>query len=368
MPLPKLLIANDRHRLLQVSEIMKHDRMHTEAGDVLERALFAFGRTVHSTFPHAVAAGKARLSFDRPENREFFLSCWRYIQDLSMRSTWRTVYEWAKLLFSLEPKLDPYCLGLVMDQYALRANQAEHYLKLVNTGLLKFQSEMLWCVSYSVALCHLRLSHHDEARSTLHNAIEKDRFTAHQLCKALDIEPLPASLWGHHEAPDPKTNLLSTMYTTRAKDLWNTPDAKSLLGSVAKDIPKCSTPQMSDKLIAQVTVEAARHVYLTENDAFMRLLSQCELESNAEPGDRTRQDPFPPKTEERSYDPRPAGGSSNSGVFAPGVAGLGRVPNEEMRRLMDELMRMQMGHGRAQEEEAEEREDEGDFDDEFEGH
>ena len=79
-----------------------------------------------------MAAGKARLSFERPENREFFLAGWRYIQDLSMRSTWRTVYEWAKLIFGLAPERDPYALRFVLDQYALRANQAEDWLKLLD--------------------------------------------------------------------------------------------------------------------------------------------------------------------------------------------------------------------------------------------
>jgi hypothetical protein len=335
--------------------------MHTEAGDALERALFAFGRTVHSTFPHAVAAGKARLSFDRPENREFFLACWRYIQDLSMRSTWRTVYEWAKLVLSLQPKLDPYCIGLVIDQYALRANQAEHYLKLYETGIFMLQASHLWDVQYSVALCHMRLSSPEQARSTLRNAIERDRYTAHQLCKLLEIEPLPASLWAHHEAPDAKAALFSGMYTTRAKDLWNTSDAKSLLETVAKEVRK-SAP-LTSSMMPPVTVEAARHVYLTENDAFMRLLAQCQMEKSAEPGDRPTQDPFPPQTEERSYDSRPAGGSSG---VAPGITALGRVPNEQLRALMDELARMQMG-GEREGADRDGDEEGGDFDDDFEG-
>jgi tetratricopeptide (TPR) repeat protein len=327
---------------------MKHDRMHTEAGDVLERALFAFGRAVHSTFANAIAAGKAHLSFNRPENREFFLACWRYIQDLSMRSTWRTAYEWMKLLFSLEPNLDPYCLSLIMDQYALRANQAEHYLKLFETGIFKFQSENLWHMLYSIALCHLRLSRHEDARSTLRNAIEHDRYTGHQLCKLLDISPVPASLWGHHEAPDSKIQLFSGMYTARAKDLWNSPEAKSLLESSAKELPK-SAPLVSTTT-PWVTVEAARHVYLTENDGFMRLLAQCQVENGAEAGDRPTQDPFPPESEIRSYDPRP---SRNLGGVASGITALGRVPNEQMRMLMEELARMQMDGGRWEDEDSE---------------
>ena len=94
--------------LLQVSEIAKQDRENAMAGDLLERALFSFGRAVHSTFAKTLAEGKARLDFRRPENREFWLAGWRYMQNLTMRATWRTVYEWENLLLSLIPENDPY--------------------------------------------------------------------------------------------------------------------------------------------------------------------------------------------------------------------------------------------------------------------
>ncbi|KIW05119.1 uncharacterized protein PV09_03675 [Verruconis gallopava] len=338
-----LLEHNPYHiaTLLQVSEIMKHDRMHTEAGDMLERALFAFGRTVHSTFTAAVAAGKARLSFDRPENREFYLACWRYIQDLSMRSTWRTVYEWAKMLLCLGLPDDPYFITLVIDQYALRANQAQHYLELYRTGIFGQPSDYQWSLPYSVALCLSRLSRHEEAKAALLEAMERDRYTAHQLFKMVEIEPIPPSLWPHHEAPDPNTKLYSTMYTMRAKDLWNNTEAKSLLQNVAKELSKVGASTMVTQA-PSLTVEAARHVYLTENDAFMRLLADSETydDIHLDPGDRPTQDPFPPLSEIRTYDPRPIGG--RPGMLGPGIEALGRLPDGEIRRALQALAGMRI--------------------------
>ena len=116
--------------LLQVSEIAKQERDHTTAGDLLERALFSFGRAVHSSFASNLAQGKVRLDFRRPENREFWLAVNRYVVNLSMRATWRTVFEWAKLLLSLDPAGDPYRICLVIDQYALRARQPQQFLDL----------------------------------------------------------------------------------------------------------------------------------------------------------------------------------------------------------------------------------------------
>jgi hypothetical protein len=338
-----LLQQNPYHiaTLLQVSEIMKHDRQHTEAGDLLERALFAFGRTVHSSFGAAMSAGKARLSFSRPENREFFLAGWRYIQDLGMRSTWRTVFEWAKLVYGLEPEEDPYALELVMDQYALRANQAEQYLSLRRAEFFTFH--MLEAFApLSEGLCQLRLGSLEAAKALVRDGLLTSRYTGRTLCSLLEIEPIPPALWAHHEAANENEALLSNMYTTRAKDLWNTPEAKELLRSVATALPK-STPS-NPIAESPLSLSIARHVYLTENSTFLRLLASCTLEGGADPGDageRPMQDPFPPVDEVRSYDLR-LSGSVGRGGYAPGIEGLGRMPREQMERLMEELARMQM--------------------------
>ncbi|KAF2417659.1 DUF654-domain-containing protein, partial [Tothia fuscella] len=236
-----LLHHNPYHiaTLLQVSEIYKHERSHTESGDLLERALFTFGRTVHSTFAHNLSLGKARLDFNRPENREFYLTIWKYIQHLSMRGTWRTVFEWTKLLLSLSPEKDPYRMSMVLDQYALRANQAKAYLDLLDTKYLSDDNKIgsKWRISehidFSKSLCYLATSPTGKSRETLLKAIETHPWLAHRLFKELDLDPIPASLWSFHEAPSPRHKLLTEVYVSRAKDLWKTPEAKSLLQSVA---------------------------------------------------------------------------------------------------------------------------------------
>ena len=90
-----LLQHNPYHisTLLQCSEIFHHQRDFAIARDLLERALFSLGRSLHSSFQQKLAGGAARLSFRRPENREFFLCVWRYIKNLSQSGTWRTAEE-----------------------------------------------------------------------------------------------------------------------------------------------------------------------------------------------------------------------------------------------------------------------------------
>jgi hypothetical protein len=337
--------------LLQISEIAKHEGSHAEAGDMLEKALFSFGRAVHSTFAHNLAQGKARLDFNRPENREFYLAIWRYIQNLTMRSTWRTVYEWAKMLLSTSPDLDPYRMELVLDQYALRARQPQHYLDLLDTKYFDGQWHAEH-IPWSVSLAYLQTEQPEKAREELLEAIQSQPWLCVRLYKDLDLEPIPPALWSYHEPPTPRHILFVEMYCSRAKELWNTPEAKSLLVSVAT----MAKPAVEEaKWQANTTIAEARHVHLTQNDKFVRLLAGCARTSAKKSVEDTDQfyaenlgrspntDPFPPSNNILSYNPAPPAGLH--GVVVPGLENLGPVHGAELRRLMQEIGRLQVGPG-----------------------
>lgn len=347
-----LLQQNPYHTatLLQVSEIMKHQGQHAEAGDLIERVLFSYGRAVHSTFSHSLSQGKARLSFRHPENREFFLSTWRYIQNITMRSTWRTVYEWSKLLLSLSPEEDPYALKLLLDQYALRAQQGQHYLDFLNEDVLGWKKEEPWHahISYSLALSYLQVSKMEEAREQLAAAIHDSPHLANALLRSLDLD-IPPAIWSYHEPSSPREALFTTLYVTRAKDLWLAPEASSLLISIAKEASELSKASHDD-IVRQAE---ARHIHLTENDAFLRLLSACDIQGlgpSASPGPRPNVDPFPPHDNIESYDPHPAGhysgggqgiGARNLAHVAPGLEAVGNLPREQLEALIREIQGIQ---------------------------
>ena len=156
--------------ILQVSEIAKQQGDHSVSGDLLERALFSFGRSVHSSFANALAEGKARLDFRRPENREFWLAGWRYIGNLGQRGTWRTAYEWGKLLLAMDPQIDPYCVKMVVDQLAIRGGQAEHLLKLSSLAHDKTWNNLL-NIQISFGLAKFKLKESDESRASLRIAV-----------------------------------------------------------------------------------------------------------------------------------------------------------------------------------------------------
>ncbi|KAK5746441.1 hypothetical protein LTR17_000821 [Elasticomyces elasticus] len=251
-----------------VSEIAKQERDFTTSGDLLERALFSFGRAVHSTFSKNLAAGTARLDFRRPENREFWLASWRYMLNLSMRGTWRTVYEWAKLLLSLSPEEDPYALWLVLDQYALRSRQDLDFLNLSRNPAMRAIHGDSPNVQLSQGLAEFKAGNKGKGRQALFTAVGRFPWVVARLMHELGVDA-PPGVWGK-EARSEREKLYSELYATRAKDVWNTPENTALLVEIAAAVPADVEGAEIDD--AQISDAEARHVLLSETPALIALL------------------------------------------------------------------------------------------------
>lgn len=317
-----LLQHNPYHisTLLQVSEIAKQERDHSTSGDLLERALFSFGRAVHSTFNKNLAEGKARLDFRRPENREFWLAVWRYSQNLTMRATWRTVYEWTKLLISLSPENDPYALWLVLDQYALRSRQDLDYLNISRNPTLKRIHRDMPNVQISQALAEFRAGNNGKGKQLLYTAIGRFPWVVARLLQELNLDA-PPGVWGK-EPRSEKEKLYSELYATRAKDLWNTPEMSALLMEVASAVQP-DTPQ-ADINKTDISKNEARHVLLSDTPALIALVPRhwtAKLDSSS--------DPLPPNDSISSYS-----SSTSTSRSAPGV---GRMSAAEMGQYVSEI-------------------------------
>lgn len=275
--------------LLQVSDIAKHQGDHSVSGDLLERALFSFGRAVQSSFSNALAEGKARLDFRRPENREFWLAAWRYIANLGQRGTWRTAYEWAKLLLSLDPEGDPYAVLMVIDQLALRGGQAEHFLEVAFNKVLEKHEPN---IDISKGLAEYKLKLAKPCRVTLTLAINTYPWIFARLFKELNIELVPPSIWGTEPRTVRETFDCET-YVLGAKDLWNTPENIQFLVEVVEYASKTPSPPVSNH---PITLSEARHVLLTGNPQLITLLprSFTSMPSSAS-------DPLPPPDNIESY-------------------------------------------------------------------
>lgn len=270
-----LLIYNPYHiaTLLQVAEIAKHQGDHSVTGDLLERALFTFGRSVHSTFGVSVREGRARLSFEHSPNRELYLTIWRYIQNLEMRGTWRTAFEWGKLLLSFNILSDPYGITHVLDQYALRGRQHDALIELCSEAAFGNTWSHLPNMQISLALAYHRASQPKLARQKLALAMHRYPYILSHLSSTLEINPLPKSLWGSIPSTDAE-KLYTELYVTRARDLWATPETTALLVEVAETLESYSRElkgaPSAPKL--EISLEDARHILLLEIPALIALI------------------------------------------------------------------------------------------------
>ncbi|KAF2166942.1 hypothetical protein M409DRAFT_66457 [Zasmidium cellare ATCC 36951] len=316
-----LLRLNPYHisTLLQVSEIAKSESDHATSGDLLERALFSFGRAIHSTFAKNLSEGKARLDFRRAENREFWLASWRYMQNLTMRATWRTVYEWARLLLSLSPEDDPYALWLVLDQYALRSRQDLDYLNMSRNASFKGVHNDMPNVQLSQGLAEHRAGNQGKGKQALFTAIGRFPWVVARLMHELGLDAPPA-VWGK-EPRTQKEKFHAELYAIYAKDLWNTPEASNLLVEVASAVPADTpaAPVNAD----EITRNEARHALLSDNTTLIALVPRkftAQLESSS--------DPLPPDDAFMSYLSRRTGRSRGGG----GTMGLNQI-DESVREI-----------------------------------
>ncbi|OAL67561.1 hypothetical protein A7C99_1425 [Trichophyton rubrum] len=244
-------------------ESMQPERMiellqYNLSADLLERALFNIGRSAQSSFGNSIKQGKARLDFTIKENREVWLAGWRYIINLGMKGTWKTAYEWTKFLLGLDPD-DPYCLCLIIDHIAIRAREMQHFVDLCLHPSFKKHWHLFPNIQCSLALAYMYLRKPKECRETLYSAMAKYPWIFRRLTQELNISPVPKAIWGA-QAPNSAHDLLCELYIARAKDIWNTPEATSLLVEVADSIPTTEKPPQAP----EISQNLARHVILSD--------------------------------------------------------------------------------------------------------
>ncbi|TGZ79677.1 DUF654-domain-containing protein [Ascodesmis nigricans] len=324
--------------LLQSSEIFHHQRDYNISGDLLERALFTMGRSLHSTFSSNLSSGKARLSFRRPENRDLYLAIWRYIKNLSQRGTWRTAAEFGFLLFSLDPFGDPYEISLLLDYLCLKARQTSRLLTLLEHPALHKKFLDRPNIAFSRAVAHHQLGNTFEAQEYLAKAITKFPWIPGMITKELnvDFEPTQA-LWGVFPPDDnPRQQLLAALYIEHHKELWKEPQLISLLRNTAATIHSLPRKSPLANTDPSVTVPMSRHVFLTENQPLMRHVP-IEIRTSH---DNHSFDLLIPLDNIQSYDRTPARGTT-----VAGAGGVGGVGEEETVRRQTEALATELANG-----------------------
>jgi len=300
-----LLQRNPYHisLLIQVSKIAKDQTDHALSADLLERALFSFGRAATSLFHTKLAQGKARLDFARPENRELWLAAYQYIKSLLMKGTYRTALEWAKLILSLDPEEDPYCMRLLIHQLALKAREFNWLLDVSESEIPE-----IWAPSYlgkchaashttpSLAFAAIQLKESTQCRKLLSDSMQKLPWLFTHLFKELNLDA-PPSIWGIMPRTDAES-LFTEMYVLQTKDLWNTPEATALLMEIAHTIPKVNADLIPKLENSEMTLDVVRFVYLDNTPAIMALAPGHLLHRS----NNSDADPLPPDVNVYSYE------------------------------------------------------------------
>lgn len=286
--------------MIQVSKIAKDQSDHSLSADLLERALFTFGRASLSLFNNKLSQGKARLDFSRPENRELWLAGYQYMKNLVMKGTYRTALEWAKLLLSLDPEDDPYCMRLVIHELAVRAHEFQWLLdfsssKLMEIGIMPGTAAASH-TSPSVAYAAMQLRDGKQSRKLLTASMQRLPWLFTHLFKEINLDA-PPSIWGLTPRTDAET-LFTELYIRQTKELWDTPETTSLLMEVAHTIQKVSIDSIPLTPNSDMSLDVVRFVYLDNTPAIMSLVPSNLLHRS----NNSDADPLPPFHNTYSYD------------------------------------------------------------------
>jgi len=248
-----------------------------------------------------MSQGKARLDFARPENREFWLAGYQYIKSLLMKGTYRTALEWAKLLLSLDPEGDPYCMRFMIHHLALRCHEFQWLLDTTPVCNLEIFKEnagsALTSLPMTISLAYAAMSLRDGSgcRSYLSEAMQNVPWLFTRLFRELNLDA-PKSIWGQEPRTDAES-LITELYVLQTKDLWNTPEATALLMEIAHTIPKADGERFPKIPNTEMTLDVVRFVYLDNRPALMSLVpSQLLHRSN-----NSDADPLPPDHNIFSY-------------------------------------------------------------------
>ncbi|OAA57529.1 nulp1-pending protein [Niveomyces insectorum RCEF 264] len=301
--------------LIQVSRVAKQqDQNAALAADLCERALFSFGRATLSAFRQKLAEGRARLSFRRPENRQFLLAGYYYIASLIPRGTYRTALAWTKLFLSVMPD-DEYALLLYAHVLAVRAFEAQWLIDFFAAGggggdedddesdsnnanvfpALR-RNPMRAYIRQSLVPARLQTKDAAGARAALARGFRRLPWLYGALFQALNLD-VPRAVWGI-QPRDEAEALYTQLYVHLAKDIWNTGQATSLLQAVAAAAAPDQKPDPARLPRAEpVPLSVARFVYLDGTPALMALVPRDML--HAVPNYDF--DPLPPPREANEF-------------------------------------------------------------------
>lgn len=282
--------------LVTTNKVAIRDSNAALAADLLERALFTFGRVTLSSFRKKLERGVARLDFRRPENRQFWLAGYHYIKSLMQKGTYNTALEWTKMFLSLSPN-DEYGILNFTHVLAIYAYESEWFIELCNSSYFNSDEYDLPMKEYyrqSCVLAKLLVNDREGALKDLIHGMETLPWLYSSLCSAVNIDT-PKAIWGIQPRNDDDA-LYTELYIHMAKDLWKKErDAIPLLkeaGGLAKKPDVGSLPPARE-----VPLSIGRFIYLDNTPELMGLVPPDMLHASP----NFDYDPLPPAKEDNIF-------------------------------------------------------------------
>ncbi|KAG6811785.1 hypothetical protein H0H92_005855 [Tricholoma furcatifolium] len=236
--------------LLQLAEVSRHREEHAQAVDYTDRALFTYERAFVGAFNFTT--GLCRLDFDRVENRPFFLAIHRQVADLTRRGCIRTAFEFARLLWALDPLADPHGALFHIDSLALRGGMHtwlidawNHFDKIeprrsvINPSLLPG-----WAYARALAIRMVEgdSASHEESTRALEEAMRAYPEVVPLLADKLDVT-LPGHIRAHtafqvmsdagFSPTEGALHALAHLYATHSSSPWKDPSNSAWFVSTA---------------------------------------------------------------------------------------------------------------------------------------
>ncbi|KIY48569.1 DUF654-domain-containing protein [Fistulina hepatica ATCC 64428] len=244
--------------LLQLSEVYRHREEYATSVDFVDRAIFTYERALLGAFNFST--GNNRLDFDRVESRPFFLAIHRQTTDLQRRGCFRTAFEFARLLYSLDPWTDPHGALLHLEFLALRSGMEDWLLRVWDaftmlaerdpSALVKRANPTLlpgWSYSHALALHMMekkKHTSHDESTAALVEAMHSFPSVVPFLADKLDVQlPQDMLLLPEMEiltryepllgTSQTMIHMLSRLYAQRSHTVWKEYSAWFLSTAIA---------------------------------------------------------------------------------------------------------------------------------------
>ncbi|KIM32756.1 hypothetical protein M408DRAFT_186122 [Serendipita vermifera MAFF 305830] len=239
--------------LLQIGEVYRAQDDYSVSSDFTSRALFAYERSFSGAFN--LTNGGSRIDFRKVENRSLFLALHRTVLYLERRGTMRTAFEFARLLWALDPWTDPEGALMHLDFLAVKAEQHEWFLETEEVWeeirkerptLPSFNARPGWRWSKALILKGLGVKKgggEKKATEELKQAISQFPEVLAVLAPLVGLNlpskfnlPTPFSRWDSSNEQRSALWLMSLVYANRSISLWKIPETLTWLTTTVQSL------------------------------------------------------------------------------------------------------------------------------------